>query len=188
MKEVENRVDPWLVLAENSHLETKRLRLRPVTLEDADDMYQYASDDETVRFVFQKHTSIESTKKGIANYFLKEPLGKYGIELKENNAFIGTVDLRMIRPFCAELGYALNKAYWGHGYMPEACEVLKKLAFEQLKISRLQAVHDARNPKSGRVMEKIGMKKEGLLRQSSELKGELVDEWMYSMVIGEYQK
>lgn len=184
----EHTVNPWLVLAENSHLETKRLRLRPVTLADAAAMYQYASDDETVRFVFPKHTSIESTKKEIASYFLKEPLGKYGIELKENNVFIGTIDLRMIQPFCAEIGYTLNKAYWGYGYMPEACEVLKKLAFEQLKISRLQAVHDARNPKSGRVMEKIGMKKEGLLRQSSELKGEIVDEWMYSMMLGEYQQ
>ena len=89
-----------------NQVEGERILLRPMTLKDAEDMYEYASDDETVRFVFEKHTNLEETRKNIANYFMKEPLGKYAIELKETGKMIGTIDLRLKSGTnSAEIGY-----------------------------------------------------------------------------------
>ena len=74
----------------------------------------------------------------------------------------------------AEIGYALNSAYWGNGYMPEATAALLKLGFEQLDLVRIFATHDVRNSNSGRVMEKLHMKKEGLISDAERRNGEVV--------------
>ncbi len=74
----------------------------------------------------------------------------------------------------AEIGYALNSAYWGNGYMPEATAALLKLGFEKLDLVRIFATHDVRNSNSGRVMEKLHMKKEGLIPDAERRNGEVV--------------
>ena len=118
---------------------------------------------------FQHINPLKSTKNSIANYFMSAPLGKYGIELKENQQFIGTIDLRVQEnEDNAEIGYALNKNYWGRGFVPEASQALIKLGFEELNLVRIFAYHDAENPKSGRVMEKLGMRKK---KESSLMQG-----------------
>ncbi len=68
---------------------------------------------------------------------------------------IGTIDLR-VDPLkeVAELGYTLNKAFWGQGIVPEAARMLLSLGFEKLALVRIYALHDQRNHRSGRVMEK----------------------------------
>lgn len=185
---MEEKINEQLVLAENQRMETERLILRPVTLADAADMYAYAKDEETTRFVFDKHNNLEETRASIATYFMAQPLGKYAIEYKENQRMIGTIDLRVDSPSGrAELGYALNSNYWGQGIMPEAACTLLKLGFEQLHLVRIFAIHDLRNLKSGRVMEKIGMKKESTVQDSRILKGEVVDIVTYSLSRKEWE-
>lgn len=158
-------------------------------LEDAEDMFAYASDEETTKFVFEQHRNLMETKISIANYFMKEPLGKYAIEYKENHQMIGTVDLRVnTNAGLGELGYTLSKNYWGKGLMPEACEVLLQLGFEKLRLVRIEAIHDLRNHKSGRVMEKIGMTKESTLYDAKKLRGEVVDLVKYSLSNKEWQQ
>lgn len=186
---MEIQVNEAYVLAENRQIETKRLILRPVVLEDAEDMFAYASDEETTKFVFEQHRNLMETKISIANYFMKEPLGKYAIEYKENHQMIGTVDLRVnTNAGLGELGYTLSKNYWGKGLMPEACEVLLQLGFEKLRLVRIEAIHDLRNSKSGRVMEKIGMTKESTLYDAKKLRGEVVDLVKYSLSNKEWQQ
>ncbi|MBP2098513.1 GNAT family N-acetyltransferase [Enterococcus rivorum] len=168
-------LDRKLILAENQQLETERLWLRPVTLEDAEDMFEYASDEETVAYVFPLNQELAETRKNIAAYFMNEPLGKYGIELKETNKFIGTVDLRVDEVNAiGEIGYTLNKAFWGQGYMPEATKELLRLCFEELNLMRVFAIHDEENLKSGRVMEKVGMTIEGVTPNARICKGKVV--------------
>lgn len=186
---MEIQVNEAYVLAENRRIETKRLILRPVVLEDAEDMFAYASDEETTKFVFEQHRNLMESKISIANYFMKEPLGKYAIEYKENHQMIGTVDLRVnTNAGLGELGYTLSKNYWGKGLMPEACEVLLQLGFEKLQLERIEAIHDLRNHKSGRVMEKIGMTKESTLYDAKKLRGEVVDLVKYSLSNKEWQQ
>lgn len=178
-----------LIFAENQYLETERLKLRPVTLSDANDMHEYASDEETVTYVFPIHQSIKDTKESIANYFLAAPLGKYGIELKATGKFIGTIDLRVVDQHnIAEIGYSLNKVFWGQGYMPEAAHKLLCLGFEELKLMRIFATHDIDNPKSGRVMEKIGMKVEGNIPNARMWKGKVVTDIIRGITLEEWQK
>lgn len=170
-------------LAKNRILETDRLMLRPITLDDAEDLFEYASDPENTKHTFPTHKSIEETEWVISNLFMSSPLGNFAIELKENGKMIGTCDLRVNESEkSAELAYAINKKYWGNGYAPEAAKKLLELAFQDLKIERLWAKFSSENPASGRVMEKIGMEKEGILRHTKNLCGDFVDQVIYSRI------
>jgi Acetyltransferases, including N-acetylases of ribosomal proteins len=78
-----------LFLAQNREIETERLLLRPVTLADAEDLYEYASDEENVYYVtFDTYQSLDDAYFSIANYFMDQPLGKYGIEVKEEGKLL----------------------------------------------------------------------------------------------------
>lgn len=170
-----------------NHLEGKRILLRPVILSDAEDMYEYASDEETVRFVFEKHPNLEETRKNIANYFMKEPLGKYAIVLKETKKMIGTIDFRIKKENnSAEIGYTLNKQYWGNGYITEAGKMILELGFERLGLERIFAYHDSENPMSGKVMERLGMTCEGILRKNRIHKKRYIDDVHYSILKQDY--
>ncbi|RXK60214.1 N-acetyltransferase [Enterococcus faecalis] len=140
-----------LIFAENQQLETERLHLRPVTLADTDDLFEYASDEET---------------------------GK----------MIGTIDLRVNETNnIGELGYVLNRAFWGNGYMSEAATALIELGFAKMKLMRIFALHDQDNPASGRVMEKIGFTYEGTLPNARISKGKIVTDVYRGMTLETWQ-
>ena len=149
----------FLKLAQYPIVETERLLLRPVTLDDAEEMFEYASDRENTRYTFPTNQSLEETKNNIAQFYLANPLGRWGIELKSNGKFIGTIDLHKIDPALkkAVIGYIINKKYWNQGLTTEANRAVIELAFEKIGMNKLIALHDKDNPASGKVMEKSGM-------------------------------
>ena len=73
----------FLKLAQYPIVETERLLLRPVTLDDAEEMFEYASDRENTRYTFPTNQNLEETKSNIAQFYLTNPLGRWGIELKK---------------------------------------------------------------------------------------------------------
>ena len=150
----------YLKLAENRTLETERLLLRSVTLDDAEDMFEYSSDEENTRYTFLPNKDLEETKNIIARLFMGRPLGNWGIELKESGKLIGSIDLHKLDPVLkkAAIGYVIHKNYWNQGLATEALKEIIRLAFESLDMNMLVALHDVENPASGRVMEKAGMK------------------------------
>jgi RimJ/RimL family protein N-acetyltransferase len=75
----------------------------------------------------------------------------------------------------AELGYWVGKSYWNHGYCTEAARAVVRFAFEDLGLRRVFAQRYRRNPASGRVMQKAGMRHEGTLRQHA-VKWDVVDD------------
>ncbi|GEL15369.1 GNAT family N-acetyltransferase [Pediococcus cellicola] len=173
----------------NNHLETQRLYLRPITVADAEAMYEYASDPETVKYIYARHKSLDDTKVQILNYFVKDPQGKWGLELKSTHKMIGTIDFRLDeKDLKAEIGYAIGCHYWGNGFAPEAARRLLKMGFEVLGLKRIEALHCSENLKSGRVMQKIGMQKEGLLKNNTQLKGRTVDDILYAITDDQWQK
>ena len=95
-------------------VETERLHLRPVTLEDAPAMFEYASDETVTRYTFPTNHSLEETRNNIALFYLASPLGRWGIELKENGKFIGTIDL-------LDLDLSLKKGSIGY-VEPRSCD------------------------------------------------------------------
>ncbi len=186
---MDSKVQLQLKFAENTRLETERLILRPLTLADAADMFEYAGDEETTEYVFPQHQSLTETQETIAAVFMAEPLGKYALEEKAGGKMIGTIDLR-VNPTAmrGEIGYALNKSRWGQGLMPEAAMAILALGFDELKLVHIQAFHNLANEKSGRVMQKIGMKKVAELPLSRLWKGKPVGEAMYGITSTDWHK
>ncbi len=154
-------------------LDTERLILRRFTPDDAEDMYRnWASDPEVTRFLtWPCHSSPEATRVLLEDWAAKYADGGYfnwGIELKEIRQVIGSIAAVKIDEAVssAEIGYCLGRQYWGRGYMPEALTAVMRFQFQDVGMNRISAYHDVNNPKSGRVMEKAGMKYEGTLRQA----------------------
>lgn len=177
-----------IFLAKHRQLETGRLKLRPVVLEDAEDMFEYSSDVENTYYIYPTHLTLEDTRFSIANYFMSEPLGKYGIELKEEGKLIGTIDLR-IKPvqMSAEIGYVLNSAYQGQGYATEAAQAILAFAFKVLELEKVSATCNSENTESEALMLRLGMKKEGELRRYQVWKtGEWINLLHYGILREEY--
>lgn len=152
--------DLLIKLAENPILTTERVILRPIKLTDAKDMFEYASDLETTRYVFAKHHSIKETQDIIAKDFLFAPLGKFAIELKSTHKMIGTISYNRMNEELkvAEIGYTLNKDFWSKGFMTEILATLITYGFEVFGFNKLLAVFDETNIASSKVIQKCGMK------------------------------
>lgn len=105
------------------------------------------------------------------------------IRLKENHRLIGAIDLGIDRRFNkAELGYWLDKDYWNKGYTTEATIAVIRFAFEKLKLKRIFATHFDFNSSSGKVLEKAGMKKEGVLLCHTCKNGEYQNHNLYAII------
>ncbi|RSI77105.1 GNAT family N-acetyltransferase [Streptococcus oralis] len=172
-------------------IETERLLLRPVTLDDAEAMFEYASDRENTRYTFPTNQSLEETKNNIAQFYLANPLGRWGIELKSNGQFIGTIDLHKIDPILkkAAIGYIINKKYWNQGLTTEANRAVIELAFEKIGMNKLSALHDKDNPASGKVMEKSGMRfshEEPYARMDNKEPGRMITRVYYVLTKEDY--
>lgn len=85
-----------------------------------------------------------------------------------------------------ELGYWVGVPYWGRGYATEAARAMVAYAFEELGLRRVFAQHYARNPASGRVLQKLGMQREGVLRSHILRFGDVEDSVVYGMLSGEW--
>jgi len=138
-------------------LDTERLHLRHFTERDASDLYEYASDAQTVQYLtWPAHKSVEVSKTIIPKLLSNE--GTYAIVLKSIAKVIGCIDLRIISETGASFGYVLNRSYWNRGYMSEALQAALSYMFEQTGIELVESCHETENPASGAVMKKCGMK------------------------------
>lgn len=169
-------------------LETERLLLRALTMRDAQDMFAYSKDPDVAQYVlWDAHENIGQTRSYLRfilrQYRNGEPTS-YGIVLKETGKVIGTIGFMWLNQESrsAEIGYSLAREYWNQGLMTEALKALIDFSFNRLRLNRLEAQHDTRNPASGKVMLHCGMKKEGTLRQRIYNKGRYIDVDMYAIV------
>lgn len=154
-------------------IETVRLILRPFVMEDAQAMFDnWASDPEVTKYLtWPAHTSVEISrmvmKDWVQSYENKEAY-QWAIELKETGTLIGSVSVvrQDAELGSAEIGYCMGKAWWHQGIMSEAVAAVIEFLFTKVGFNRIEARHDPRNPHSGGVMKKCGMKYEGISRQS----------------------
>ncbi|MEK3975083.1 GNAT family protein [Psychrobacillus sp. FSL K6-2684] len=173
-------------------LETERLILRKVTLEDIQDMYLYGSDEEVSKYVtWNTHETISDTKgfvEFVLNKYENKQVSPWGIECKENGKFIGTIDFVWWQPNnkTAEIGYVISKDYWRKGLTSEVAKEIIKFGFEKMDLVRIQARCDVENIGSARVMEKAGMSFEGIIRKGIFVKGMHRDLKMYSILKEEF--
>jgi [ribosomal protein S5]-alanine N-acetyltransferase len=162
-------------------LETERLILRKISIDDLEDMFEYGSDEEVSRYVtWDTHKTTNHTKdfiEFVLSKYEKGEVAPWGIELKENGKLIGTVDFVSWSPHHnnAEIGYVLSRAYWGMGITTEAAYELIGFGFEHMELVRIQARCFIKNTGSERVMEKLGMTFEGIIRKGMFAKGKHQD-------------
>lgn len=176
-----------LLLITHSRMESDRIILRPFSIDDAEDLYEFTSDEETTRFIYEPYKDVDQAKRVLANYYLEEPIGKYALVLKESNKMIGVVEFRVHEETQGgELGYTLSRHYWGNGYMTEAGKLILDLAFNVIGVERVFAATDIRNTASAKLMSRLGMTHEGTLRRNHMIKGELTDSVHYSILKEEY--
>ena len=148
-------------------LETDRLLLRKFTEADFAAVHSYASCAENTIYMLWGPNSEEQTRAFIASAILaanENPCTNYQFAaiLKSTNKLIGACNLARIRSDEAEIGWILHRDYWKQGYGTEMGKALLDFGFEELLLRRVFAFCDAENYGSYRVMEKIGMHREGL--------------------------
>jgi ribosomal-protein-alanine N-acetyltransferase len=150
-------------------LETRRLRLRLPLMADAQAIFEeYAQDPAVTKYLtWRPHKEIGETydylRRCLAGWDSASAF-TWVLTRKEDGELLGMVEIR-IGEYKADLGYVLARSHWGHGFMPEAVGALVDLAMSSDGIFRVWAVCDIDNAASARVLEKVGMQKEGLLRR-----------------------
>jgi ribosomal-protein-alanine N-acetyltransferase len=173
-------------------LETERLKLRKITLEDVEDMYSYGSDEEVSKYVpWNTHNTLSDTKEFVEfvlNQYENNQVAPWGMEYKDNGRFIGTIGFVSWEPKhnVAEIGYVLSRDYWGKGITAEAANEVIKFGFTKMDLIRIQARCFVENIGSARVMEKTGMSFEGIIRKGIFAKGKHRDIKMYSSLKEEF--
>ena len=160
-------------------LETERLVLRPLELDDVDVLADFYADPEVMRYIgpgeaIDHEQSRLSVERMIAG-FEAEGYGQLGVVRKEDGAFMGRCGLLFWDtaswtptrtaaakgPVETEVGYLLGRDYWGHGYATEAATAVTGWTFEHLSLERLIALIQPGNERSIAVARKLGMKPEG---------------------------
>ncbi len=158
---------------------TPRLRLRPYRWQDLDDVMAYATDAEWARYlpVPWPYTRRDGERFLASQVLLDaERVSCWAIEHEQR--VVGGINLRHVPEHrLAELGYAVARRLWGHGVATEAARAVMRAAFAaDPALNRIRACADPRNIRSLRVMDKLGMTREGVLRQNRLARGELTDE------------
>lgn len=148
-------------------LETERLNLRTFTPCDFDDVHSYASVPENSIYMDWGPNTAEQTRAFIQRSISQAEENpctnhQYAAVLKETGRLIGACNLALTgdKP---EIGWTLHRDFWKQGYGPEMGKAMLQLGFDELHLHRITARCDAENYGSYRVMEKIGMRREGLL-------------------------
>ncbi len=175
-------------------LHTERLILNRPTYEDRDDFVLQINSTED----FSKNLFNITYPYSKENYEQWLPICDEGIEkgtsyrfaIRENEIgkLIGLIGLHIDKTHQkAELGYWLGKDFWGNGYLTETVNAVLKFGFEELSLNKIYATHFLYNPASEKVMQKSGMRLEGLLRKEYFHHGEFLDVNRYSILKEDFQ-
>jgi RimJ/RimL family protein N-acetyltransferase len=158
-------------MKQQATLQTERLILRPFAMADARDVHRLAGDraiaDTTLNVPHPYQDGM--AEQWIATHqpeFEAGELANFAVVLRGTGELVGAIGLMIHRRFDrAELGYWIGRPYWKQGYCTEAGRAVLAYGFTELNLNRIHASYLSRNPASGRVMEKLGMTREGVLRQ-----------------------
>jgi RimJ/RimL family protein N-acetyltransferase len=195
-------------------IETERLILRPLRLEDVDDLLEYQSHPDIVRYIpwpeRTREQVIEALEKtlNIGKSELKDE-GDFIVlawELKDltgNPKYAKTVATPGYRPGkvigqsnsglkstndqCADIGWVTHQNFQRQGLAFEATHALMKFLFDSFNLHRLVADIDARNPESAAMAEKLGMRREAEFKSSEFFKGDWCSMWLYAILKEEFE-
>lgn len=176
-------------------IETDRMILRKFNMTDVEDMYNnWANDDDVTRFItWPSHKNIEETKKVVSNFieeYTNADCYQWCIEYKETNEAVGSIAVVHMNEGieAVEVGYCIGKAFWNKNITTEAMHAVMEFLFEEVGVNRIEAKHDTKNPASGKVMSKCGLKPEGIMRQGGKNNTGICDTAVYAMLKEDWDK
>ena len=172
---------------------TLRLLIRPYNMNDLSDVHEYSSDPDVCKYMIWGPNTLEETKvfieKTIEN-IRNKPIQNYELAIikKEIQKTIGGCGLINIsyEHKEAEIGYCLNRKYWGKGYGTEATNAMLQYGFKNLNLHRIYATCDINNKLSERIFIKLRMEKEGVLREHKYINNRWKSSLLYSILETEY--
>lgn len=173
-------------------LTTPRLRLRKFKRGDVRDIFAYASDPQVTLYTpWEHHRELETTRNFLDTILAAYRQGRpapWAIVLRENNSLIGAIGIRnwTMEHARAEVGYVLARQHWGKGYASEALQAVLAFGFSRMELNRIEAKCVPENKGSIRVLEKSGLRREGLLREVEFCKGKFGDLNLYSILRHEF--
>ncbi|GBD26860.1 Putative ribosomal N-acetyltransferase YdaF [bacterium HR30] len=169
-----------------------RLRLRPLVLADAPDIFAYASDPCVTKFVeFETHRSIVDSVAFVERTQSRHWQGiTFGVELVDQQRVIGTIELRVTSRVEAvgDIGYVLARPFWGQGYNVEAGAALLYYAFRVEQLRRVEAWCSPRNRRSFRTLEKLGMHRDPVVATGAGRTGNRAGYLHYSLTSTEWAR
>lgn len=175
-------------------LQTERLILRAFQVDDAPTVEKYMAEKAiaaTTTNIPHPYT-LEIAEEWIGTHkeaFENGQAVRFAITLGENGNLLGAIGLEIAAAHeRAEMGYWIGKPHWGKGYCTEAVITVLQHGFDSLGLERIFATHFRKNPASGRVMQKAGMKHEGRLRHHIKKWGEFEDLEMYAILRSETKR
>jgi RimJ/RimL family protein N-acetyltransferase len=170
---------------ERPTLNTERLVLRPFTAADSPAVQQLAGHRDIAlnTLLIPYPYPPGAAEAWIARQPSQPENHTFAVTLRDGDVVIGAIGLHENRDHSrAEIGYWIGVPYWNRGYVTEACREVIRYAFDTLRVNRVFALHFSRNPSSGRVMQKLGMKHEGHLRRHVMKWGEALDIEVYGVL------
>lgn len=174
---------------------TDRLLLREFNENDWPNVLRYQSDQQYLHYYHWTQRTVDDVRIFVHNFIhqqSEEPRMKFQLAmiLRSEDKLIGNAGIRVKNHVAreAEIGYELAPNYWGNGYATEAANALLKFGFQELMLHRISSYCIADNKASARVLEKIGMKHEGRLRENEYIKGHWKDTLLYSILESEWGK
>jgi RimJ/RimL family protein N-acetyltransferase len=174
---------------------TDRLLLREFNENDWPNVLTYQSDQQYLRYYHWTQRTEEDVSSFIRSFISQqneEPRTKFQLAmiLRSEEKLIGNGGIRKKNhnSIEAEIGYELDLNYWGNGYATEAANTLLQFGFQELMLHRISSYCVADNKASAHVLEKIGMKYEGRLRENVWIKGGWMDTLLYAILESEWKK
>ena len=175
-------------------LETERLLLRPFAPGDFDALYAYQSRPDVTRYLYWGPRTQDEVREALEKKLASTAIRSEGdvlslaVVLKENDELVGDFILHWTSEEHqqAEIGYIIHPEHAGHGYATEAGRILLRIAFQDLGLHRVTGSADARNAASGRVLEKLGMRREAHLVENEYVKDEWQSEVIYAILEREW--
>ena len=174
-------------------LETPRVKLRPLSLDDTPRIFAIHSDPRTLEYwSHDPFLDIEQAKELIRANLEWVETGQavyWALEDRASGGLIGTATLFKFddQNRHAEVGYILDRACWGRGLMSETLVTMIDHAFNTLELHRLEADTDPRNAPSVALLEKFGFRREGYFRERWWVHGKWLDSLMFGLLRHEYQ-
>lgn len=173
-------------------IRTQRLTLRLLTEADADDVHAWMSDPEVTRYQLYDPRSMDEVREHIAKAAVRTTIAEkddwieLGLDLDGRIIGIIYFNLHSTDDATAEIGWALTRAYQGHGYAFEAASAVLDLAFGPMGLHRVYAELDPRNGASVALCERLGMRHEAHYVENLWFKGGWADTGVYGMLDREW--